>query len=97
MLAMTQGPDTPTWLAWIAPAVAAIGGLLAVLRTLFVTPGRLQEMLNELEKRQEDQRLALHEENRKNWEGVFSRLSKVEQSQARTEGILTGRHPTIRR
>lgn len=94
---MTQGPDTPIWLAWIAPLGAAVGGVFALMKHLFVTHGQLRRSLEAMEARREEREDLKHDENLKNFRGLFERMAKVEQSQARTEGMLSGRYPRVER
>lgn len=90
---MTQVPENPDWLAWIGPIAAATGVVWAFLRRFFMTVTReeLRQTLQDIQA----ERLRLHGENVARFEELFERLASVEQSQARMEGQLSGRYPTL--
>lgn len=94
---MSQGPDAPNWLAWIGPIGVAVGGFFTLMKSMFVTYGQLRKALADMETRREEREDMKHQENLQNFTGVFERLSKLEQSHARTEGMLSGRYPRIER
>jgi hypothetical protein len=94
---MTQSPQDPSWLAWIPVVGGVIGGLYTGLKALFVTHGQLRRALETMEKRREEREDVKHAQNLENFQTVFERMAKVEQSQARTEGMLSGRYPRIER
>ncbi len=79
-------PDS-NWPAWIA-ATATLAGLIW---TFF--KWLLSSKFREVDERQQER----HEQNLENFREVFTRLRKVEESQARTEGMLSGRYPRIDR
>lgn len=91
--------DTPTWLAWVAPGVAIMTALWAGARRLLISVTReeLEQRLKEQEEAREARRQEMHQENLKHFATLYERLGKVEQSQARTEGLLSGRYPRIDR
>lgn len=62
-----------------------------------VTREELAELLKEQEEAREARRQEMHQENLKHFDTLYERLGKVEQSQARTEGMLSGRWPRIER
>lgn len=76
-----------------------MGALWAGARRLFVSVTReeLAQILKEQEDARERRRMELHQQNLQNFSNLFDRLGKVEQSQARTEGMLSGRYPRIER
>lgn len=95
---MSAPDNTPAWLEGICAWVTLVAaGCMAYLRKTFVTNRELNRMLEAHEKAREEQRLELHRENIANFRTLFERLGKVEQSQARTEGMLSGRFPRIDR
>lgn len=88
------------WLGWAAALIPM--ALLAVWSFVkrflsFVTRAEFMKMLKTHEEKREEQRMELHRENIANFRTLFDRLGKVEQSQARTEGMLSGRYPRIDR
>lgn len=91
---MSAPDNTPEWLGGIA-AVITLG--LTYLRKVFVTNRELQHILEKHEEQREKQRLELHRENLANFNSLFERMGKVEQSQARMEGMLSGRYPRLDR
>lgn len=90
---MTQPPETPVWLLWILPVLGLLGAAWAALRWFFSTVSReeLRETVREIDKPQE----LRHQENLGKFDEVFARLRKVEESQARTEGMLLRRYPNL--
>jgi hypothetical protein len=86
------------WLGWgaavIPVALAAAWGFIRRFLS-FVTRSELAHILNEQDQSREKQRIELHKENIDNFRSLFDRLGKVEQSQARTEGMLSGRYPKL--
>jgi hypothetical protein len=97
---MTQSSQDPNWLViWLTVLVpAALIAIGAFVKRIFtsVTRAELADMLKEQEERREKQRLEFHHENLSNFRTVFERLGRVEQSQARTEGMLSGRYPQVK-
>ncbi len=74
-----------------------MSAIWAAARRLLVTVTReeLAQILKDQEEAREASRLQLHSENLDNFRDMRSRLEKVEQSQARTEGMLSGRYPRV--
>lgn len=94
---MSQSSQDPSWLPWLG-ALAPIGVTLwGFMKRFFscVTRGELQQTIERLEQSHEEQRQQFHQENLENFRVLFDRLAKVEQSQARTEGMLSGRYPRM--
>ena len=95
---MSTPDNTPAWLEGVAAAVTlVIGGCMAYLRKVFVTNRELHRLLDIQEERREKVRMDQHAENLGNFRNLFERLGKLEQSQARTEGMLSGRYPRLDR
>jgi hypothetical protein len=79
-------PDS-NWPAWIGSIVALVGLIWTFFKWLLTSKFR------EVDARQQER----HEQNLENFREVFTRLRKVEESQARTEGMLSGCYPRIDR
>ena len=86
------------WFGWAAATIpVALAALWTGLRRFlsFVTRAELARILKEQDETREKARMQLHSENTANFRSLFDRLGKVEQSQARTEGMLSGRYPKL--
>lgn len=95
---MSTPDNTPQWLEGAAAVLATgVGACMAYLRKVFVTNRELHRLLDLQEDRREKVRLAQHAENVENFKTLFERMGRVEQSQARTEGMLSGRFPRLDR
>ena len=76
-----------------------MGALWAGARRLLISVTReeLAQILREQEESREAHRQQLHEENLANFRSLNDRMGKVEQSQARMEGMISGRWPRLER
>lgn len=80
------------WLGWgVAVITLAVGAAWGFIKRFlsFVTRAELAEILKE----QADEQKAQHGENTGKFDQIFDEIAKVKQSQARTEGMLSGRYP----
>ena len=75
------------WPAWIGATATVLGMIWAFLKWL------VSSKFEQIETRQQER----HEQNLENFKELFTRLRKLEESQARTEGMLSGRYPRIER
>ena len=87
-----QGVDWPSWITAIGAIVSVVAaGIVMLLKAIFVTNRQLRELVKGIEETRAEQ----HQENLANFRMLFDRMGKVEQSQARTEGMLSGRYPKL--
>jgi hypothetical protein len=77
---MNQQDNWPSWIGAVATVLGLGWGFIQWL---------LSSKFREVEGRQQER----HEENLEKFADLSSRLNKLEQSQARTEGMISGRYP----
>ena len=89
-----QGIDWPSWITAIgAIASAVVGGVIMLLKNIFVTHRQLRETVQQLAE-VNNQR---HKENIDRFGKQDTTLGEIRESVARIEGQITGRYPRIDR